>query len=318
MAISYNYALTRGKNLVLGMAIALLILHTHTPVQAQTVEILPQTTDSTINFDKTAHLVIFPTSVRKNQLFVFLSGSYGKPRAQQLVLEEAAKLGYHAIGLSYPNSWTVEQLCLGSSDVNCYEQVRSEIIEGVDHSETLAINPPDSIENRLVKLFVYLNQQYPEQGWLQYLEGESPKWANIVVAGHSQGGGHAAMIGKKNLVARVIMLGAPADYSQVLNTPAPWLSTPNETPADRYYGFVHLQDQGFEKIQQAWEILGLVGPQVNVDQVAPPYNKSHWLLTGATPARPGKQHGSVAVDNNTPKLPDGTPMFAPVWQYLLQ
>lgn len=306
-------------NLVLAIAIALLIIQTHTPVQAQAVEILPQTTDSAINVEQTAHYVLFANSAApKNQLFLFLSGSYGKPRGQQLILERASKLGYHAIGLSYPNSWTVGELCNNSPDANCYEQVRLETIQGGDYSDKVEINRPNSIENRLVKLLVYLNQQYPEQGWSQYLTGDSPKWENIVVAGHSQGGGHAAMIAKENQVARVILLAAPADYSQVLNAPAPWLSAPPATPPERYYGFVHRQDKGFENIQQAWQLLGLVGPGVNVDQVAPPYNQSHWLLTGVPPARPGKHHGSVAVDNNTPKSPDGTPLFAPVWQYLLE
>jgi len=32
------------------------------------------------------------------------------------------------------------------------------------------------------------------------------------------------------------------------------------------------------------------------------------------PARPGEEHGSTAVDRNTPKLPDGTPVLAPFWQ----
>jgi hypothetical protein len=283
------------------------------------IEVLPQATDEAIADWLEPHYVLVDKSVKpQNKLFLFFSGSYGQPSRQQLLLQEAAQLGYHAINLSYPNSWTVGGLCGKSSDRDCYEKVRQEIIDGSDRSEEVNISRADSIENRLVKLLQYLHQQQPQEGWLNYLAGEKPRWESIVVAGHSQGGGQAAMIAKDNVVARVVMLAAPADYNKQANMPAPWLSAPHATPTERYYGFAHVDDRGFEQIQQAWKLLGMTkyGESVTVENQSPPYDNSHQLVTAATPARRKKFHGSVATDKNTPKLPDGTPVFEPVWQYL--
>jgi hypothetical protein len=126
------------------------------------------------------------------------------------------------------------------------------------------------------------------------------------------------MIAKNKIVARVIMLGAPADYSKELNMPAAWLSAPHATPTERYYGFAHIEDQGFKKIQQSWKLLGMAecGRIVTVDQKQPPYDHSHRLVTGVNPARRGKYHGSVATDETTPKRADGSPLFRSVWRYL--
>src|SRR2546427_7367644 len=49
----------------------------------------------------------------------------------------------------------------------------------------------------------YLAQQYPDEEWGRFLAHDKPKWSQIAVTGHSQGGGHAAMIAKIRLVARV-------------------------------------------------------------------------------------------------------------------
>ena len=284
-------------------------------------KISPQVTDREIdNWLDPHYVAISKSPFRRNKLLLFLSGSYGKPGRQMLIMKEAIELGYHAINLCYPNSWTVAELCQGCQDEKCHEKIRLEIIDGVKRSNKVEIGRPNSIENRLVKLLQYLHQQQPEENWRQYLNNNSPRWESIVVAGHSQGGGHAAMIAKEQMVSLVIMLGAPADYSPVLKSLAPWLASPHITPAERYYGFVHLKDPGLTRFKQAWHSLGMTayGSVINVDRQVIPYNYSHCLVTAARPARPRKYHGSVANDLQTPKLLDGTPRFKQVWQYLLE
>jgi hypothetical protein len=281
--------------------------------------ILPRLTDLAIDRWLEPHCVVFnPDIPVQGNLFLFLSGSYGHPGRQSLIVQAAAAMGYPAINLRYPNFWTVGGLCQNSPDPDCHAKVRREIIYGVDSSPKIEINAANSIQNRLVKLLQYLHRQYPEQGWLKYLEGETPQWQSMVVAGHSQGGGHAAMIAKEQEVARVIMFGAPADTCRGNRSLASWISTPNATPCDRYFGFVHIQDQGFKKIQQAWQRLGMdaYGSMVDVDKQSPPYLGSHQLVTAARPARPGKYHASVVVDHSTPTRVDGTPLFQEAWQYL--
>ncbi|MFK8183945.1 MAG: hypothetical protein AB8B99_11270 [Phormidesmis sp.] len=282
----------------------------------------PQLTDPRINDWLSAHHIVSPPlSQQRQQLLLFLSGSFGNPKNQTLLLWAAAQAGYHAINLSYPNSWKVGGICRRSSLSDCHQLVRLSILDGVKRSNNFNVSPENSLYNRLNQLLMYLKQQHPGENWEQYItDNQAINWANIAIAGHSQGGGHAALIAKQHAVARCIMLGAPADFSAKQKSLAPWLSEPHATPAEHYYGFTHAQDKSIQRILSAWKCLGLskFGPPVNVDQATDSrYQASHQLITNAQPSRPGKYHGCVAVDANTPLRPDGTPAFAPVWQYLL-
>ncbi|WP_016950037.1 hypothetical protein [Anabaena sp. PCC 7108] len=282
-------------------------------------EVLPQDTDIAIDDWLEPHYVVLDQSVTlRNKLAVFFPGSFGKGMRQQLIIRELARLGYHTINLSYPNSWTVGSLCRHHSDPDCLEKVRLEIISGRGCCDVLEVGRPNSIENRLVKLLAYLDLKYPHQKWSQYLHGNIPKWDQIIVTGHSQGGGHAALLGKQHCVARVVMLAAPADFSWVLGESAPWLSVPGQTPSERYYGFAHIKDEGYDRIQKAWKLLGMTayGSIINVDEQQSPYHHSHCLITDIKPDRPDKYHGSVATDRPTPKFSDGTPVFREAWHYL--
>jgi hypothetical protein len=282
-------------------------------------EVEPQSTDPAISDWLDPYYVVVDESAKlRNRLFVFFPGSFGKASRQQLITQSAATQGYHAINLNYPNSWTVGNLCRRNPDPDCSGKVRQEIIDGKDYSPLVDISPTNSIKNRLVKLLQYLNQQYPQHGWNQYFYGNTIKWDLVIVSGHSQGGGYAAMLGKQHRVARVVMLGAPSDYSVVSGKPASWLAAHGQTPPERYYGFAHVKDEGYDRIQKAWELLGMAnyGTVVNIDGQQLPYNHSHRLITALNPSRQGKYHASVATDRTTPKQSDGTPIFQQAWQYL--
>lgn len=283
-------------------------------------EVRPQMTDREIdNWLEPHYVAVGRPGSDRPPLFLFFSGSYGEPSRQQAIVQQAARLGIPAINLRYPNSWSVASLCGGSRDRHCHEKVRLEILDGVDRTEAVEVSRSNSIENRLVQLLRYLHRRHPEEGWLEYLDGNLPQWQSIIVAGHSQGGGQAAMIAKQHSVARAVLLAAPADYSRRFGDLAPWLAEPGATPPERYYGFVHRRDPAAQKIQRAWEWLGMAafGPAVSVDRQPPPYQHSHQLTTGAAPARAGKYHGSVATDRATPKLAGGRPQFEGVWTYLM-
>ncbi len=282
--------------------------------------IRPNLTDKAINDWLEPHYVALDSSVpARNKLFLFLCGSYGESERQQLIIRQAAKMGYHAINLRYPNSNSINSLCRSSSDPNCHEQMRRSIIYGSSAKDEskLNITRANSIQNRLIKLLIYLYEQNPAAGWLNYLEGLRLRWESMVVSGHSQGGGHAVLIAKEQLVSRVVMLSAPLDFSRVFKTPATWLGKDSITPQERYYGFAHAEDPGIRKILYAWQLLGLGENMVDVDEVAPPYNYSRELFTNFPIANPRKIHGSLVVDAITPRLEDGTPVFQKVWQYLL-
>lgn len=100
--------------------------------------IAPQTTDPDIDWVPTFepqfnhHYVWLDASRPSNgKLFVFLPGSHTqlspRPRGNQLVQQEAARLGYHVIGLVYPTNIGVGEVCTGSADPDCRGNVRLEI-----------------------------------------------------------------------------------------------------------------------------------------------------------------------------------------------
>lgn len=283
-------------------------------------EIPPQLTDPGIDDWCEPHYVAINKSRPcQNKLFLFFSGSYGHAGKQRLIIQQAANLGYHAINLRYPNTWTIGELCRLSDEPDCHEQARQAILYGSNQPDCLQISRSNSIENRLVKLLIYLYEQNPEDNWLQYLQGLTLNWESIVVAGHSQGGGHGAMIAKNHRVAKVIMFSSPGDYSRMSQTPASWLAKDSATPVARYYGFAHAQEPGIERIVQAWQLLGMndYGVIVNVDQQSFPYHHSHQLITNIQVKQFKKRHGSVVVDAVTPKQRNGQPLFQKVWSYLL-
>lgn len=285
-----------------------------------TGEVAPSDTDPAIdNWLDTHYIAVGSPTRARGQLLVYLCGSFGIPSRLRLIVHLAARLGYHAIGLSYPNSWTVAALCRRSNDPDCHEKARLAIIRGAINSQLVEVGPANSIENRLTRLLGFLSERQGEQGWDMFLDSGVVRWATITVTGHSQGGGHAALIGKHYTVARVVMLGAPADHVRGENTPATWLGKPGLTPADRYYGFAHARDQGFDNMHRSWESLGMMkyGPSVNIDEEPPPYRKARCLITDTTRVIGALCHASVAVDGATPRLADGHPLFEPVWRYLL-
>ena len=105
------------------------------------------------------------------------------------------------------------------------------------------------------------------------------------MAGQSQGGGHAALIGIKHPVARVICFGAPKDYSKQLDAPAAWYGEASATPKNRFFAFNHHQDpKGCTPAQllKNLKALGLdaFGTAAEVDNEAFPYHHARMLYTG--------------------------------------
>lgn len=284
------------------------------------IEVAPKATDAAIQSWLEPHLIARdPNIPARNRLFLFLCGSFGTPARQQLITRFAAQLGYHAINLSYPNSWTVGGLCQDSLDPDCHGKVRLDVIDGGERSGLVRINPADSIEHRLRALLAERVRTAPDQGWERFITPAGDiDWSALVIAGHSQGGGHAAILGKRHAVARIIMLAAPVDYVRALHEHARWLSAPGATPPERYFGFVHSADQGLERIQRCWELLGLDRrPLISVDDHQPPYDGAQRLVTHIAQVPRHKFHGCVVQDRITPLRLDGTPVFEPVWRYLL-
>jgi hypothetical protein len=276
--------------------------------------IRPVTTDPAIDGGTASHrhVVYFDDAVpHPGRLFVFFPGTGGPPQGYKRITKTAAEIGYHAVALAYINDQSINyDICYGVPDPTCEETARLEIIEGFDYSPLIAVSRANSIENRLIKLLQYLHQEYPAEAWDAFLDGETIRWELMAFAGHSQGGGHAAMLGKIHSVYRVGMFSS--------TEPAAWTLEPLVTPSDRFFGFAHTLEDSFNGITRSWANLGVPGVLTSVDTVPPPCGGSHRLQTTAVPADGGNYHGCVVVDPYTPLQADGvTPLFRDVWIYMI-
>lgn len=291
--------------------------------------IAPQTTDPDIDWVPTIepqfnHHYVWLDASRPSsgKLFVFLPGigtQSPRPRSYQLVQQEAARLGYHVIGLMYPTN-VGPGGCSGGPDPECFENVRMEIIDGVDRSDLVAVSRANSLDNRLTKLLLYLDAQFPTEGWSRFLHGGEPKWSQIAVGGHSGGAGQAALIGKIRHVDRVVIVAGPPD-ARGLGEPAAWVSI-GETPAAKHFELLHQRDPRNAGILANIDALKLnrFGDPVVPELSEPPYGGSHVLITDLEPTGgygADNPHRSVAADAWAPRGPDGTPLLREAWRYLL-
>lgn len=284
------------------------------PTLAQSLReesILPAATDPDISVALSAHRAAFVTGAPpRGQLFVYLHGAGGTAGSGTLLLRTAAELGFHAVGITYPMDQTPFQFC--STDFACQELFRREIIEGTDSSPHISISRANSIENRLVRLLEHLDASHPGEGWDEFAPprgGGSISWNDIVLYGHSMGGANAALIARDQELAGACISAPAADIQG-------WWSTP-ATPVERIFGFSHTQDR-FTQLQGVWSVMGLnqFGPVRDVASVPPPFLSTHMLSTSVAPVA-GDFHNSPTTDGTTPRLPDGTPVYKPVWSYMM-
>lgn len=188
--------------------------------------VLPQATDGCITQRLDSHFVNRATDVSPvGRLFVFLPGTGAIAQNYRLVVLEAARAGYHAIGLSYPNAQAVGTLCAAQTTA-CYAATRTEILTGQATSAEVTVDRANSIENRLVKALRYMRSTDVAGNWGQFLVSDTAVvWAKVSIAGHSQGGGHALFIAKRYAVWRATAYASGGDLLPGGGR-APWVVAP--------------------------------------------------------------------------------------------
>lgn len=175
-----------------------------------------------------------PAGTPRHTLLVFFNASRGKPAGHipnptYNFYNAAANSGLHVIALPYRSSQVIGIVCI--NDPPCFALARRTVIRGIAEpgvASTLAnIRDDEGVVWRLDAALRTLVSQRPGQGWEQFVgTGTTPEarinWSNIMAAGHSQGGGHAAYMAKLFPLQRVIQLSSTCDAFG--STPAPWTS----------------------------------------------------------------------------------------------
>lgn len=276
-------------------------------------------TDNNIDWELLNHRVFINTECTQNdKLLLHFVGSFDNPASTILFPTLATELGYKAINLKYPNGTPAITACGNSTESDCFQGFREEIIYGSDLNPDLEVDTNNCILNRTKKLLLYLEANFPSENWGSFLlPNNEINWSKIVVSGHSQGGGHAAYIAKKHLVSGVLMFASPNDYSTTFSRPASWISNGSLTPDSSYVAFGNLYDDvnAFSNQYAVWDEMRLLNSSdsINVDETLCDYSNSKVLYTKDTFSNP---HSNMIIDSKT-QMVNEKPIFEPVWRYML-
>ena len=279
-------------------------------------------TDPKIAWELSGSQVLFHSSCpTRGKLLLYLVGSFDGTNQTFKFGTLAAQMGYHVIILKYENSVAAQSACANSSNSSCYEDFRKEIIYGVESSTAVDVDSIHSVVNRVNRLLEYLNQNFANEQWDQFLVGQEVDWTKVTVAGHSQGGGHAAYIAQEELVDRAIFFAGPNDYSSYFSGPASWLSKSFQTPGTSLFGFNNLQDDvvDFADQMQVWQSIPFSKKDtVIIDGKLNPFGFGQALYTNYHANGSGSEnHSAVVRDPETPLDGNGKPVYLEVWKYLL-
>ncbi|MDA7892329.1 hypothetical protein OAE72_00530 [Akkermansiaceae bacterium] len=247
----------------------------------------------------------------KGQLAIWLMAP------KQELFDRLNSYGIHAIQVHYARQWFSKCCQQRPVSEHCRGNMRLEAATGEDHSDEADIAVRDSIKGRALSFVKYLDKENPEGNWGQFLNKNKTDldWEKVILTGASHGSTTASRLAKHTKVARVVAFCGPRDQYQA------WQGLPSKTPANRFFGFSHVKDMGWEEFhyQRSWEMLGLhkFGPIVDVDKTNAPYGNTRRLVTDFDVNNDANRaHSSVTPGSRSFKGPNGRFMHEEVWRYL--
>jgi hypothetical protein len=256
----------------------------------------------------------------QGKLFIFLGGTGSTPQNYSSINKTAARLGYHVINLNYLN--TVNgQACKDRTDSKCFANYHEEMIFGGAQSDLINVNAANSINNRILKLLQRLHRLNANNGWNQFFDGSELVYSKFVLAGHSQGGGHAAYMAQKFAVNRVVLFSSPNDYLEVAGQPAPWCRNEFATSAERFFGLTHKRDEmlPISKQYAIWKDMKILAVSDTGSADGADYSNFSALITKFNPKSKATEspfHNMTARDDALP-AGDSLAHLKQVWIHLL-
>ena len=260
----------------------------------------------------TEHACVDTSMKPQGKLVIWLMGH------NQPLFERLSSYGLHAIQVHYANGWFNK---FGKNPAPEHDQllgnIRLEAATGEDFSLLVNIPQPDGIKERACQFVKWLAKENPTGHWDQFLteDAQDLRWDRVILSGISHGSTTAARFAIHQKVDRVVMLSGPRDQFET------WQSLPSATPANRFFGFTHVLDDGWtgHHYDRSWELLGMYqfGPVTNVDETKPPFGNSRRLISTADVKQdPKRAHSSAAPGGAAVKDTSGNFVHENVWRYL--
>jgi hypothetical protein len=201
-------------------------------------------------------------------VYLHLVGSGGEPAKattqafpNEEILAQVTARGAFVLMVAYDNKEPIGSLC--KTDVDCYEPIRRSVIFGepvpAPYDALKSVAKPNDIVSRARALISYLQSKSPPGTLPAAISGAELDMSKLRIGGHSQGGGHAALLAKVFLVERLCMLSSPLDGKNTINGAknVPWVEGSWATPAGNRRGTIHELDDGFAKALANLEAMGL-------------------------------------------------------------
>lgn len=283
-----------------------LLFITTVNAEVKTERLSPNSVDQRTQTIGGDHLILSDDSVASNgHLLINLGGTHSSPADYKGFNHTAAESGYQVLALDYPNK-VITTSCRKAAELDCFERFRQEIALGVAGSEFVEVERENSIEFRIESTIKKRAQNDPK--FKRYLlpNGEVD-WSKVVLAGHSQGSGHAAFMAKKHAVKGVIMIAGPQDTTDEMKL-APWLFEKGATAPKNYYSLIHDKDffGSAGQIEASRALLSDLQAPVIAAQEAHCQTKAPGnIYVSHTPVR--DPHNDVARNGD----------FKQIWAYLL-
>jgi dienelactone hydrolase len=277
------------------------------------------------------HYYCTPTTTAgwNGQLVIYIVGAREDPGLAHAFADRACTRGYAAIAPAYRNERPIRGMC--GDDARCYGPVRHEIVFGDDAAKQIVVDQPNAMLHRIDTIASHLATAFPAV-WAPLRERLRERdFSRVVLAGFSQGSGHALILAHDFEFTRVIQMSGVLDRigsGTEAHAPVTWISTwtatQPKTPGTRLFALNHADDPFTRPAELAanYAALGLPDATCEVTEEPPAGECHRFVIHTAACADRTDGHVTPSVasfgTDSAPCAPGG-PLrhLGPTWDYLL-
>ncbi len=263
------------------------------------------------------------------RLVIYIVGAREDPGTAHAFAERACTRGYAAIAPAYKNERAIRDLC--EDDADCYGAVRHEIVYGDDAASQIRLDANNGLLHRIDTIADHLATLFPTV-WAPLRDRLRRRdLSAVLIAGFSQGSGHALLLAHDFEVSRVVVMSGVLDRVRsgtAAHGPVTWLAdwatSRPKTPGTRMFAINHADDPFTQPAELAanYAALGLPAPTCEVTE-DPPVGDCHRFVIQTPPCASrvdGHVTPSIATfGTDAGPCALGGPLrhLGPTWDYLL-